>query len=197
MEYVDVLDAYGNKTGIIKEKTLAKKAKDYTLAVHVWIMNSENQILLQKRSLQKHSFAGMWDSTGGCARAGESSVEAMKREVWEELGLDIQLQEFQFLFRFPAQKNSKPMFLDVYLLKKDIALDQLTLQQEEVEMVCYTPIMKLKKWYYENEQFVKQPYFLTLLEKLEEEAYEREENPSRILGHQLLYSRTERNMSCN
>lgn len=197
MEYVDVLDAHGNKTGIVKERTLAKKAKDYTLGVHVWIINSENQVLLQKRSLQKHSFASMWDSTGGRARARESSVEAMKRELKEELGVDINSQEFQFLFRFPAQQNSKPMFLDVYLLKKDIALEQLTLQQEEVEAVCYISIPELKNWYYENDQFVKQPYFLTLLKRLEEEVYEREENSSRLSGYQLLYSRTKRNLSCN
>ncbi len=165
---MDVLDNNGNLTGIVKEKQEAKKNKDYTLGVHVWIRNSKNEILLQKRSIKKHSFPGMWDMTGGRVRAGESSITAIQREVSEELGIHLLEHEFQFLFRFPAQKNTKPMFLDTYLLTKDLDISELTLQKEEVEEVCYVSLSLVKNWYQENEQFVKQPYFLQLLEHLEE-----------------------------
>ncbi len=167
MEFVDVLDENGEKTGIIKERSLAKKDKDYTLGVHVWIQNSKGEILLQKRSMEKHSFAGMWDTTGGRARAKESSKESMQRELKEELGIEVSASDLQYLFRFPAQKNSKPMFLDVYLLEKDIDLKTLTLQKEEVEDVCYVPLSIVKKWYLENPNFVKQPYFMDVLKRLE------------------------------
>ena len=73
MEYVDVLDEFGEKTGIVKERSIAKKDKDYTLAAHVWILTSDKQILLQKRSSHCHNFPEMWDMTGGHVRAGESS----------------------------------------------------------------------------------------------------------------------------
>ena len=191
MEFVDVLDEYGNKTGIVKEHSEAKRDKNYTLGVHVWIQNSKGEILLQKRSLQKHSFPGMWDTTGGKVRAFESSIEAIIRETKEELGIDIVASELEYILRFPAQKNSKPMFLDVYLLKKDIELQLLTLQTEEVDDVCCVPLSTVKMWYSENSNFVKQPYFLDLLKRLEENVYECQKNSSGVSGHQLLYSRKE------
>ncbi len=175
MEFVDILDEYGEKTGVIKERSLAKKDNNYTLGVHVWIRNHKGEILLQKRSSEKHSFAGMWDITGGRARAKESSKQSMQREIKEELGIDVLESELKYLFRFPAQKNSKPMFLDVYLLDKEIDLKTLTLQKEEVEDVCYVPLSILKNWYFENPNFVKQPYFMDVLKQLEAE-YECEKN---------------------
>lgn len=170
MEFVDVLDEYGNKTGIVKKHSEAKKDKNYTLAVHIWIQNSQGEILLQKRSLKKHTYPSMWDITGGKVRAFESGIEAIIREVKEELGIDVEASELEYVLRFPAQQNSKPMFLDVYLLEKDIKLESLTLQEEEVEDVCYVPLSTVKLWYSENSNFVKQPYFLDLLKRLEEKS---------------------------
>lgn len=189
MEFVDILDEYGNKTGTIKEHSIAKRDKDYTLAVHVWIQNSEGEILLQKRSLQKHSFPGMWDTTGGKVRAYENSIEAIIRETKEELGIDVVPSELKYILRFPAQKNSKPMFLDVYLLKKDIELQSLILQREEVENADYVPLSTVKMWYLENSNFVKQPYFLDLVKRLEENVYECQKNSSGVSSYQLLYTR--------
>ncbi len=191
MEFVDVLDEYGNKTGTIKEHSEAKKDKDYTLGVHIWIQNSKGEILLQKRSLQKRTFPGMWDTTGGKVRAFESSIDAIIRETKEELGIDIVASELEYVLRFPAQQNSKPMFLDVYLLKKDIELQSLTLQTEEVDDACFVPLSNVKMWYSENCNFVKQPYFEDLFKRLEEKTYECQENSSGISSYQLLYSRKE------
>ncbi len=172
MEYVDVLNEFGEKTGIVKERSVAKKDNDYTLGVHVWILNSNKHILLQKRSQNKHTCPGMWDMTGGRVRAGESSVNAMKRELQEELGIVIDTSELQFLFRLPAQKNNKPMFLDVYLLEKDINLDELELQQEEVEEACYIPCDHLYHWHSEMGELVKQPYLSDLFQILKEKTNE-------------------------
>ena len=197
MEFVDVLDEYGNKTGIVKEHSLAKQDKNYTLAVHVWIMNHQGQILLQKRSLKKHTSPGMWDTTGGKVRAFENSMEAIIRETKEELGIDLSQEKLEYILRFPASKNIKPMFVDVYLLEKDIELESLTLQKEEVDDVCYVPLSTVKMWYLDNPNFVKQPYFLDILNRLEEKVYEYQENSSRVSSHQLLHSRKRGNLSRN
>lgn len=168
MEYVDILDELGRKTGEVLERKIAKKKKCYTLGVHIWISNSENQFLLQKRNHQKHTNPGMWDTTGGGVQAKESSLEAVVREVKEELGIELDSKELKYLFRLPAQENPKPMFLDVYFVKKNINIKKLKLQKEEVEEVCYVSKETMLDWYQTNPQFVKQPYFLKLLESLEE-----------------------------
>ena len=172
MEYVDVLDEFGEKTGVVKERSIAKKDKDYTLAAHVWILTSDKHILLQKRSFNCNNFPGMWDMTGGHVRAGENSLEAVRRELLEELGVSIDISELQFLFRLPAQKNSKPMFLDVYLLEKDVELNQLVLQKEEVEEACFVPCSHLYDWNTEMGKLVPQPYLSDLFHILKEKTNE-------------------------
>ena len=172
MEYVDVLNELGEKTGIVKERSLAKKDKDYTLAAHVWILTSDTHILLHKRSLNCHNFPGMWDMTGGHVCAGESSREAVKRELLEELGLTVETSELQFLFHYPAQKNSRPMFLDVYLLEKDVELNHLVLQKEEVEEACIIPCSLLYHWNKEMGELVPQPYLSDLFHILKEKTNE-------------------------
>lgn len=172
MEYVDVLDELGEKTGIVKERSIAKKDKDYTLGVHVWILTPDHHILLQKRSFNCHNFPGMWDMTGGHVRAGESSIEAMRRELLEELGISVDSSELQFLFRHPAQQNHIPMFLDVYLLEKDVELNQLVLQKEEVEETCFIPCSLLYHWSKEMGELVPQPYLSNLFHILKEKTNE-------------------------
>lgn len=196
MEYVDILNDLGEKTGIVKERQSAKRDKNYTLGAHVWILNSNGQLLMQQRSLTKHNFPGMWDMTGGCVQAGETSLDAIKRELQEELGVAVKDAELEYLFRFPANRNSKPMFLDIYLLVKDIELKSLQLQREEVINCGYFLLSKLEG-YFENGDFVKQPYIEELLPILKEMAYANTQNSGRRSCHQLLYSNTGKKLSCH
>jgi mutator protein MutT len=57
------------------------------VAVVAVIKNDKNQILLVKRA--KEPAKGLLDLPGGCAAHGESAEEALKREIEEELGVNI------------------------------------------------------------------------------------------------------------
>ena len=57
--------------------------------VHIHIIDRQERIYLQKRSLKKDIQPGRWDTAvGGHVIFGESIVEAMYREAWEELALN-------------------------------------------------------------------------------------------------------------
>lgn len=74
----------------------------------------------------------MWDLTvGGSAVAGDSSIKAAEREVYEELGIKIDLSDAvpDFSITFPNG------FDDYYLIRQDIDLSQVVLQNEEVQAV--------------------------------------------------------------
>ena len=50
MEYIDVYDENGKKTNIVRSKNLVYKTGSWHRSVHIWIMNSKGQLLIQKRA---------------------------------------------------------------------------------------------------------------------------------------------------
>lgn len=66
---------------------------------HVLVFNSRGELYLQKRSLTKDVQPGKWDtSVGGHLDKGESYLEAAKREMKEEIG--IETDDIQFLYKY-------------------------------------------------------------------------------------------------
>lgn len=56
--------------------------------VHLHLIDREGKVYLQKRSMIKNRFPGLWDSgVGGHVNYGEQAEEALYREAGEELGL--------------------------------------------------------------------------------------------------------------
>ncbi len=101
----------------------------YHMVVHAAIFSSEGRLLIQRRCAQKKTFPEKWDITvGGSALCGETSREAMQRELREELGLEL---DFSSL-RPRLTVNFEDGFDDYYIIEKDVALDRLRFQAEEV-----------------------------------------------------------------
>lgn len=62
-------------------------------AVHIFVLNREEKLLLQKRSMYKDVAPGTWDSSAaGHLAVGESYDAAAEREIMEELGVRIELR---------------------------------------------------------------------------------------------------------
>lgn len=141
MELLDVYDDYGEKTGKVVER--GTDINDFLEGEHIavaiiYIENENNQFLIQKTSKKK---GGNYSSTGGHVDHGEEPIDTIKREVKEELGIDISKDDIidlgYLLFDFPIRF--------VFYLKKDIDLDDIVLQKEEVESVSYFDIDQLRK----------------------------------------------------
>lgn len=62
-------------------------------ATYIIVTNSKDQILIQKRSLEKDVYPGYYDpTTGGVVKAGESYEDNAIRELEEEIGVtDVDL----------------------------------------------------------------------------------------------------------
>jgi isopentenyl-diphosphate Delta-isomerase len=83
-------------------------------AVHVLVFNQRGQVFLQKRSLHKDTFPGAWDSSAsGHLDAGEKYDEAARREVNEELGVNL-IEPLQRLFKLEAGPETGHEFVWVY-----------------------------------------------------------------------------------
>jgi 8-oxo-dGTP diphosphatase len=65
-------------------------AKPYDLTVRAIIPSKDGQLLLLRRSSQSIHFAGEWEFPGGKVNPGERVGEALRREVLEETGLEVE-----------------------------------------------------------------------------------------------------------
>ena len=141
MEKRDLYDINRNLTG----KTIFKGEKippnNYIVVVLVFIQNSKSEFLIQKRSPQKH---GKYASTGGHPKSGETSIEGIITEIKEEIGLEVKKEELNLIHS--GKSDETQVFFDIYYLKKDFDISDLTLQKEEVDFVKWYSIDEIKRF---------------------------------------------------
>ena len=75
------------------------------------LVDAEGRVLLAQRPPGKH-LAGYWEFPGGKVEAGEPPVDALRREIREEIGVDI--GDAQRLIAIPWHYSNKSILLDVY-----------------------------------------------------------------------------------
>lgn len=133
MELWDILDKDGNKTGRTKVRGEILRRDEFHLVSHIWIKNSKNEYLIQKRSPTVKAMPNIWAITGGSAVSGEEALESAVREVEEELGLIIDPNEFKKINRVTRGRG----LVYVWIIYKDIDLTKCKLQKEEVSSVKF------------------------------------------------------------
>lgn len=148
-ELIDWFDENGKYMGEI-DKAIAHKKGLWHKSVHVWILNNKNQVLLQKRCSQKKFFPNYWDcSFAGHIGAKEDSLQSALREGKEELGIDLMPKDLQFLFTIKEEFVWKDIvskeFVDVFICKKEINIEDLKFQEEEVECAKYFDFSEILK----------------------------------------------------
>ena len=133
MELIDLYDKNGqklDKTYMRGDKSRKFNKNEHIPIVMIYIENSKGEFLIQKTSKSKGS---IYSSTGGHVDSGEEIDHALIREVKEEIGLDIDINEVKYLGHVIT--GAPIRFL--YYLKKDIDLNDLKIDKEEVESVRY------------------------------------------------------------
>ena len=90
----------------------------------------------------KATFPNLWAiSVAGHVDSGETSLDTAIRELKEEVNLDVDPNELEFLFTIKRETPYKDSFLrvfdDVYLLRKNIDCEQTKLQVEELTDIKY------------------------------------------------------------
>lgn len=122
MNLIDELDYVGNKTG--RKITIEHAAKNgkWHNSVHAVIITKDNHIIAQKRSSNIVTNPGRIEvSAGGCVDSGEECIDAVAREVKEELGINIDKKDFILTDRkkwfsyHPSIKRYTACFLHSYV----------------------------------------------------------------------------------
>lgn len=91
-EILDVVDGQNKLVGQATRGECYEKGLLHR-AVNIFIYNSKGQVFLHKRSDKKLKYPGFWDlSCSEHVRPGESFMEAAKRGLKEELGIEMPVQ---------------------------------------------------------------------------------------------------------
>ncbi len=125
-EKINILDTFGIKIDS-DFRSIVHKNSFFHEGVHLWLFNEKNQLLLQKRSKSVSNYKNMWHiSLTGHMKENEKSSTALKREVMEELGIDISNIVVMPLIRIYAPARIEEldnvldkMYLNVYIGKTD------------------------------------------------------------------------------
>ena len=137
-EMFDVLNKNGEFTNEVESREVFHEKGLWHRAVVVFVINSNNQVLLQKRSASKKMWPNMWDITaGGHVLSGELGYQAAIREAKEEINLDIDKSDMTYIGGCISETNKNGMidkhFNEYYIVQKDVDINDLTLQEEEVQ----------------------------------------------------------------
>ena len=77
----------------------------------------DGRVLLAHRSPNKHAYPDVWDLPGGVVEAGESELDALTRELHEELGVQIATGSVSHLCRLTAGPADDPARLSAWLVR--------------------------------------------------------------------------------
>ena len=153
-ELLAVFNEDGEPTGEAVKRSEAHKGGILHGAAHVYIYRviAESaakpvEILLQRRSLLKDSYAGLLDiSTAGHVSYGDTLTETARKEVGEELGIDVPAERFHLAYTrrysFSSLQHGE-VFRDeeingvFFLRMDDLDIEELTLQESELSEVLW------------------------------------------------------------
>ena len=130
-ELFDVYDGAGRATGRVKRRQDVHRDGDWHRSFHCWVTcetGGPPSLLIQRRGAEKDTWPGKLDVTvGGHFRAGETLADVV-REVEEEIGQAVELDQLVSLGRHVYVGEQAPGTLDrelqdVYLWRSPLPLE--------------------------------------------------------------------------
>ncbi len=95
--------------------------------VNIWVTNHKGELLLTLRAPEKEQYPNLWENQGGSVLAGEDSLSAAQRELYEETGIWIETSSFSLL----GTSLEKTAMVDIYAVQTDISAEDVRLQPGE------------------------------------------------------------------
>lgn len=112
----------------------------------LWLTNSVGEVLMAQRAFTKKKDPGVWGpAVAGTVEDGESYDENMVKETFEELGLEITINDLQKGPKFFVNSKSHDYFTQWYLYSTDKPAEDFTIPPEEVAQVRWFQPNELKE----------------------------------------------------
>lgn len=112
-EHVILVNEQDEPIGLMGKMEAHEKAVLHR-AFSVFVLNNQNEVMLQQRAAHKYHSPLLWTNTC-CShqRAGETNIEAGTRRLYEEMGFETELKElFHFIYKAPFDNGLTEHELD-------------------------------------------------------------------------------------
>lgn len=125
LEPIEILDEKGIPTGVIGMLDDVVGQGLWCRSTHVWLINPKQEIYIQQRSFKMFNNPGKWgEAGGGYVTKGHTNLETARKEIQEELGLEIQEDKFENLGEIKQIEKRRDgkitrQFVTVYLVEVD------------------------------------------------------------------------------
>lgn len=144
MELIQIVDEKGNFTGEVIDREEAHDKNLLHNEVAVFIINNQNQILLQRRSANKKFNPNKWALCAGHVDAYESLEDAAIREIKEEIGIDVTKNDLHKYGEKELSLNESNSHITYfYYIKTNKKENELKIQVEELSEVRWFDIDKV------------------------------------------------------
>lgn len=135
MEQWDIYDENKQLTGrTMNRNDWNMQPGEFHLTVLGVLQCPDGKFLITRRKLDKEWAPGWWEVPGGGVRAGETSEQAVLRELQEETGIDASHAAGGYAFTYqrinPEEKNN--YFVDIYKFILDFSEEDVHVQEREV-----------------------------------------------------------------
>ena len=145
MELWDVYNIDREKAGKVIDRHSFEILQngEYHLVAEAIIINSKQEILMSKRAASKTKYPLMWECNGGSVKSGEDTLQAILRELKEELG--IKLNKDEAIFYKTIRDDKAKDFKDIWIFRKNIDLKELLFTDNEVIEAKWVSIKEFEK----------------------------------------------------
>ena len=141
----EIFDVVDDEDKVFRQETRQEihRKKLKHRAIHVFIFNKKGQLFLQKRSLLKENFPGLWDSSvAGHLDAGEDYDLACLRESKEELNVTFESPPKR-LFKIDACQETGYEYIWVY---RGLHEGPFSLNRKEIYCGKWYNIEEIRRW---------------------------------------------------
>jgi len=150
LELLEIVDNDGNSTSEILDKSLAHDRNLLHREIGLFIFNSKNELLIQKRSATKRFHPNIWGLCAGHVDAFESNLTAVLRETKEEIGVSLNENDVTLFDVVVKDRESNSHITYAYYTFLDKDINDFVIQEEELSEVKWIPFNEYKQMVINN-----------------------------------------------
>ena len=138
----DLYDDKFNNTGIVVDEIDEIPDGKYHYSINAWILNSKNQLLLIRNTLNYNiHYPGFWSSINGNVLSGEIPMDTCIKTIYSKIGINVLMSDIE---KIDTRLRDPYYYIyETYIVNKDIDLNQICFVDNMVVQAKWVDLKEL------------------------------------------------------